>query len=100
MVLRLKLLQKLLTKSKCIYSVYTVRGFGPFFLFGFLSNTFVVMVYAVAVGAQHNALFDFFHGTFKCTVLYQLVDRGFFGIAVCVVEVKRGGVVLPTFNAS
>jgi len=59
-----------------------------------------MMVYTVAVGAEHNALLDFFHGPFKGAVFYQLVDRGFFGIAVCVMEVKRGGVVLPTFNAS
>jgi hypothetical protein len=74
-------------------------GCGPL-LFGFLVFTFVVMVYAMAVSAEHNALFDFFHGPFKSTVFYQLVDRRFFCGAVYVVEVKRGRVVLPALYAS
>jgi hypothetical protein len=33
-----------------------------------------VVVDAVAVGAEHNALLDFFHGAFKRTIFYQLVN--------------------------
>ena len=74
-------------------------GFGPLFLFGFFVQTFVVMVNAVTVGAEHNALLDFFHSPFESPVFYQLVDRGFFGAAVNVVEIKRGWMVLPTLYA-
>jgi hypothetical protein len=56
-------------------------------------------MYAVAVGTEHNALLDFFHSPLECAVFYQLVDRGFFGVTVYVVEVKRGRVVLPALYA-
>jgi hypothetical protein len=49
-------------------------GFGPFFLFGFFNKPFVVVVYAVAVGAKHNALLYFFHSAFKCAIFNQFVD--------------------------
>ena len=74
-------------------------GFGPLLLFGFFNKPLIVVVYAVAVGAKHNAFLDFFHSALECTVFYQLVDRGFFGVAVYVVEIKRGRVVLPALYA-
>ena len=73
-------------------------GFGPLLL-GFFNKPFIVVVYAVAVGTKHNALLDFFHGTLECSVFYQLVDRSFFGVAVYVMEIKRGRVVLPALYA-
>ena len=74
-------------------------GFGPLLLFGFFNKPFVVMVYAVAVGAEHNTFFDFFHSPFERTVFYQLIDGFFFGVAVYVVEVKGSWMVLPAFYA-
>jgi len=44
-------------------------GLGPLFLFGFFGKPFVMVMYAMAVGAKHNAFFNFFHGAFKSAVL-------------------------------
>ena len=73
-------------------------GFGPL-LSGFLVLTFVMMVYAVAVGAEHNALLNFFHSALECPIFYQFIDRSFFGVAIYVMEIKRSWVVLPTLYA-
>jgi hypothetical protein len=57
------------------------------------------MMYSVAVGAEHNALLDFFHSPLKRSVFKQFVDRFFFGATVHMVEIKRSWVVLPTLYA-
>jgi len=53
---------------------FILGSFSAFFLFGLFSHTFIVVMYAVAVGAEHNALLDFFHSPLKRSVLEQLVN--------------------------
>ena len=57
----------------------------------------VVVVHTVAVGAQDNALLYFFHRPLVLSVAYKLVDASGLGAGVCVMKVKRGWVVEPTF---
>ena len=59
---------------------------GGFFLF-----VFVVVVYAVAVGAECYALLYFFVGCLKSAVTYEFVDAVFFRPDVMKVNHRRVG---------